>query len=317
MISVKGRTALVTGGAGFIGGRLVERLLGSGAARVRVLDLAPPAGGPVDPRLDFVRADLAAVSVDDLASALEGFEEVFHLAAVKHRPSLGDPGRLIATNVRGTRALLAAAVRCGTRKIVFSSSLYAHGRTAGPPLRESEAPRPATLYGRSKRIGERMLDRAARTTPLGGISLRLFFTYGPGQDARAGRATVIPGNFRRLLDGRPPLLRGDGDQVLDYVYVDDVVDALEIAMGSALRRGVFNVGSGEGIRIRDLVARMQSVAGTSLPVERQPKDDTAGSSRVADLSRVREALAWVPTTPLDIGLARTLIWERSQRVAAS
>lgn len=302
-----GARCVVTGGAGFIGRHLVERLLCAGVERVRVLDRAEMiAKWPR--RLCGGALELAAVDLAEargLERQLAGFDYLFHLAAEKHARASSDPQRAFAVNVLAMERLLSAAAKAGVRKVVFSSSLAAHGRVAGPALREDEVPQPESVYGISKLAGEHLLRRAAREHGLPGTSLRLFFIYGPWQDVTSPAPTFIPKTFTRILRGEPPIVCGSGAQVLDYLYVDDAVDALLRAVDPAVDGALLNIGSGTARTIAELAGAMLSVAGSRLPVERIAADGTDGTRRVADNALARARLGWAPRTSLEQGLART------------
>jgi UDP-glucose 4-epimerase len=304
MYPLPGRTCVVTGGCGFIGGHLVRGLLQAGAARVVVLDGLPsgdPAGVGGLPNVLLVRHVLGTDPADALERVLAGADYVFHLAALKHRTAAGAPRALLAGNVIGTWELLSAAARAGVRKVVFASSLFAHGGRQAPAQKEDDPPRPDTAYGVSKLAGEHLL----RAAGLPHVALRYFFVYGPGQHAGQGYPSVIVRNFRRLRAGERPTVYGDGRQALDYVYVDDVVEATLNALEAPLSEGIVNVGSGRPTAVDDLVSRMVAVSGIALPKEYLSADETAGTWRVASIARAAEALGWRPRTSLDDGLART------------
>lgn len=307
-----GVRAVVTGAAGFIGSHLCRALLARGAARIVALDhLGFGTWGRIDGyepgRLVQETRDLARMKPDDWAPLLEDADVLFHLAAEKHNNALDDPQRVLAVNVAATQELFAAAEKARVGKTVFTSSLYAHGRTKAPAMCESELPQPRTIYGISKLAGEHLLA----ATGLEATSLRLFFVYGPGQYAGKGYRSVIVSNFERILRGEAPTLRGDGEQALDYVYVADVVDALLQAAATPGRPGPYNVGSGDAVTIKALTRTMLRVAGSDLAPVHVEADWTAGSCRFADVSRIAAALGWKPQVGLEAGLAKT--WESMRR----
>lgn len=301
---------LVTGGCGFIGSHLVRHLLGAGARRVTVVDslrfgrrqsLAASAGqAPVVP------FTLGIDPPERLRPHLRGVDYVFHLAAIKHNAAGVSAGEILAANVDGTCALLDLAADEKVRKVVFASSVHAYGRAAGPPLVESEPSHPITVYGISKLSGELLLEHFRRQRGLHSVALRYFFVFGPGQAAGVVREPVVPRTLRRLLRGEGPVLHGDGAQVLDYVYVDDVCRATLAALAPEAGGTVLNVGSGRGQAVRELLEAMMEATGRRLPVERASADDTAATSRVADISRIRGLLGWSPEVSLPEGLRRTL-----------
>ena len=259
---------MVTGGCGFIGSHLVRRLLASGVERVVVLDslrygrpqnLGPEADSD---RVTLVPFTLGQDSATRLEAALDGVDFLFHLAAEKHNQSVGAPERVFRANIEGTRVLLDCAARTGVRKVVFSSSLYAHGRMSGPPAAEDEIPLPTTIYGISKLCGERLLAHYEEEAGLRGVSLRFYFVYGPRQHSGTGYKSVIVKNFERIRSGEPPIIFGGGEQALDYTYVDDVVEAMMHCLASPTSGEVFNVASGEATSVARLTRIMLEVAGS-------------------------------------------------------
>ena len=304
---LQGRAFAVTGGAGFIGRHLVERLVREGAGRVLVLDRraddARAALGGLSRVIEIHEVILGATPAARIAPRLAGIDGLFHLAAEKHAGG-ADPAALLTANVLGTEALLDAAAAARVRRVVFASSLYAYGPSSGAPLEESEPPHPATVYGISKIAGELLAARFARATGAEATVLRYFFVHGPGQAAE-GRPSLITGTFERLARGESPVLRGDGAQRLDYVYIDDVIEATVRAMAHARAGLTLNVGTGRALPVRDLVRAMQEVAGTRLPVLEDPADDTAGTCRVASVDLAERALGFRARTSVEEGLART------------
>jgi len=302
-LALANRHFLVTGGAGFIGTHLCRALRAAGA-RVTAID----SGKYAHADADVVRFTLGTDPIEKLP--LDGVDGVFHLAAEKHNQSLATPDALFRANIDGTYQLFAAAARAGVRKVVFSSSLYAYGRLSGEPMDEGDVPAPATLYGITKLAGERLVAHA-RGLGLGGCVLRYFFVYGPEQYPGMGYKSVIVSNFERLLAGQAATVHGDGEQALDYVYVDDVVAATMRAM-ELDADGPINIGSGKATTINELTARMVAVHGGG-EVLHDAADWTAGSRRVGRIERAKRLLGWEATTPLDEGLARTLAWLKSRR----
>lgn len=316
--ALAGARVLVTGGCGFLGSHLVRRLLAEGAAQVTAVDSLrygrADALAGLGSRVRLVRHELGVDAAAALRPAFDGVAAVFHFAAEKHHTE-GTAFDVLRTNVAGTHGVLEAAREAGVGKVVFASSVFAYGRTQGPALREDESPRPATAYGMSKLLGERLLGHLGRAGGPAHVALRYFFVYGPRQHAGLGYKSVIVRNYERLLRGERPTVYGDGSQRLDYVYVDDAVEAAVRALVSAPSGAVYNVGSGTATAIDDLVERMMRVADRVLPKSYLPPDETAGSCRVADTGRIASELGWRPSVELDEGLSRT--WRWMQETAAA
>ncbi len=315
--SVRHRTLMVTGGCGFIGSHLVRALVARGARRIVVLDslrYGNPANlGQTSASVEVIRHQLGKDPPADLARALAGVEGLFHLAAEKHNQSVDSPIEVLRSNVEGTHTLFDLAAAAGVKKVVFSSSLYAYGRLLGSPFSEDEVPRPTTVYGISKLCGEHLLGHFAKTRGLPYNVLRYLFVYGPRQFAGMGYKSVIVKNGERLLAGDPPVIFGDGKQTLDYVYVDDVVDATIRALESDISNETFNIGSGQPTSIEQLISTLIAVSKRSATAVHEPPDWTAGSFRVGNVDKARRLLGWSAATSLAEGLARTFEWTASGR----
>jgi UDP-glucose 4-epimerase len=317
---IAGRHVLVTGGAGFIGSHLVDALLARGAGRVTILDSLKYANashrGKARDRVSIVRLTLGSEGGEELAEAMADVDLVFHLAAEKHNQSLAEPRALLAANIAGSYDLYQAAGRAGVQKLVFASSLYAYGRTSGPPMTEDDLPAPATVYGISKLAGEQLAAHARAKYGLPSVALRYFFVYGPRLFPGLGYTSVIVAYFERLARGEAPVIFGDGRQTLDYVYVDDVIDATIRAMESPLDGEVLNVASAAAVSVEDLTRVMLDVSGQSIAPVHGPADWTQGSSRVGDNRKIARLLGWKPATSLREGLDRTYRAMRAEPGAA-
>ena len=311
------KTILVTGGCGFIGSHLITNLFQLGAKAILVLDsfeygLLKNIDSSKKP-IQIFKHRLGADSFSFLEKTLEGVDCIFHLAAEKHNQSIDNPLKVIDANISGTQALLQAAVACGVKKVVFASSLYAYGRMKGGPFDEEETLQPKTVYGISKLAGEHLCAHFHEKHGLPYVALRYLFVYGPRQYANLGYKSVIVKNFQRLLAGNPPIIKGDGQQALDYVFVEDAVKATIMAMEASLKSEVLNVCTGTRTTVTNLLQMMQEVAGTRLPPIFEPPDETHGSCRVGDPGKLKAKLGYVPQTPLPSGLRATFEWIKENR----
>lgn len=296
---------LVTGGAGFIGRHLVRRLVDADEDVVvvdsgetgRLLELPP--------QVRSHRLDIAVVDRRDWIPLLDGVDRVFHLAARKYNTPGVTPGRTLGANASATLALSEAVRAAGVPRMVYTSSLYAYGALGPSTMSEEDLPAPWTVYGASKLAGEHLMHSALHGSGSSAITARLFFVYGPGQYAEGGYKSVIVANFERMMQGQPPIIRGDGAQRLDYVFVEDVVDAL-VRMAEPDGPSItVNVGSGSGVSVLELTELMRSVAGFQGEAVFEAPDWTAGTSRVGNVQMARDALGWAAAVPLREGLERT------------
>jgi UDP-glucose 4-epimerase len=314
---IQGSRCLVTGGAGFLGRHLVDELLRRGADEIVVLDRLREGSHdipvPASARCKRLIFQLGRDCLPALRRHLNGVDYVFHLAAEKHAHAQHHPDAALDSNIDGTYGIARAASEAGVKRIIFASSVYVYGRMHGPTFSETETPLPNTIYGISKLAGEHLVRYCHSRYNVAFNVLRYFFTYGPGQSPGSGYKSVIGKTIERLLLGQPPVIYGDGNQVFDYVYVSDVIDATIRAAESEAINDVFNIGSGLRTSIADLIGSILTISGRHLPIEYGERDDTFGSSRVADIRKAAERLQWHPQTSLMDGLTMTYDWLASQR----
>jgi nucleoside-diphosphate-sugar epimerase len=298
---------LVTGGAGFIGSNLVERLVAEGHA-VRVLDNFV---GGRHSNLASCRDDVELVEGDvrdrdKVAGAAKGCEVVFHHAALNSVPrSFEIPRSTVDTNARGTLELLRACRQAAVRRLVYASSSSVYGASPHLPRREDATPLPLSPYARSKLAGERYCENAEQGPET--VILRYFNVYGPRQDPLSRYAAVIPRFLAAARDGREVVVFGAGEQSRDFTFVDDVVEANLLAMDSARASGQrFNIATGRATRINALVEAVGEVAGVDLKSRHGPPRLGDVAHSVADIAAARNVLGYTPTTSLADGLRRTV-----------
>lgn len=211
----------------------------------------------------------------------------------------------MATNIFATEKLVRASAIAGVRRLVFTSSLYAHGGYGPRDMSEEDLPIPKTLYGISKLTGEHLLRAQGFQTELQWNCARLFFTYGPGQYSMGGYKSVIVSNFERLARGEEARICGSGTQELDYVYVDDVVAALVLLGTSAPHGHVVNVSSGSGTSVNHLTQLMIDISGSRLRPRHVEPDETEGTRRVGTTVSAKEVFNWSAEIGIEQGLAAT------------
>ncbi len=307
---------LITGGAGFLGCHLAQRLV-STSQDVRVLDdlsfgsLDNLAG--VQASIEFVKADIRDAAA--VAAAMSGVDCAVHLAAIASvQRSVDDPSLTSSVNLMGSLNVLDQARRAGVRRVVFASSAAVYGQGPEPVKTESLAVAPASPYAAAKACAETMCRTFSSLYGLETLALRYFNIYGPRQSAGTDYGTVITRFIGRLLNGEPPIVFGDGLQTRDFCYVDDVVSATILAATCpAVGRGeAVNIGSGTSVSVLELADCLNTAMGTSLqPVHVPPRPGDVRHSR-ADISLATSLLGFQPRTPLAEGLRSTAAWFRER-----
>jgi UDP-glucose 4-epimerase len=305
-------TAIVTGGAGFIGSHVVDALLERGERVVVIDDLSTGRRENVAAALEtgavLHEIDIRdAEAVGDVVSR-EGPDVVFHLAAqIDVRLAVRDPGFDAAINVGGTINVLEAARAAGVRRFVNSSTGGAlYGEAERIPSPEDEPVAPMAPYGQSKFAAEAYCELYARLHGLSTINLRYGNVYGPRQDP-LGEAGVIAIFCGKLRQGERPTVFGDGTQTRDYVHVADVVGANLVAVESD-ERGPFNIGHGKETSVLDLVAALRELSGAGDAFEPEFAPPRAGEAQrsALDCARAAERLGWKPRIGMRDGLRQTL-----------
>jgi len=303
---------LVTGGAGFIGSHLVERLLRDGVA-VRALDnfstgtrenlsFAARSGD----QLDVVEGDILDLAV--VERVMRDVRVVFHQAAMRSVPrSVKDPLGANDNNVTGTLHVLHAARTLGVRRVVFASSSSVYGERPELPKREDQPPAPISPYAVSKVAGEHYAAVWARLYGVETVGLRYFNVFGPRQDPASEYAAVIPRFILWALAGEPLEVHGDGTQSRDFTFIENVVEAnLLAARAPGVGGEVFNVGCGQQVSLLGIIGRLESVLGRTLA--RRHTASRAGDvpHTLADVSKAKRLLGYSPRVDFDEGFRRTV-----------
>jgi UDP-glucose 4-epimerase len=303
---------LVTGGAGFIGSHVVDRLLAAGHAVDVVDNLSTGRRAQVNPAARLHVCDIRSRALDDAFAAARP-EAVVHVAAqAAVSRSVADPLFDASVNVLGTLAILEAARRARVGRAVFTSSGGAgYGDTDVLPTPEEHPTRPASPYGVAKIAGELYLDCWAGLTGGRALALRLANVYGPRQDPR-GEAGVVAIFAARLVAGQECVVNGDGEQTRDYVYVEDVADAVARGIAYPDVSGVLNIGTGVATSVNELHRRLGRIAGVTRAPRHGPARPGEQRRSVLDATRAKAQLGWTAATPLDEGLQRTIAWFRTE-----
>jgi UDP-glucose 4-epimerase len=296
---------LITGGAGFLGAALSNRLLRQGH-HVRVLDdLSTGNPDALDPDIHFTRGDIN--DRPKLWTLLQDIDCVYHLAARVSVPeSILFPRDYSQVNVVGTVNLMEAVRDAGTPKIVLASSGAIYGDQAGPLMSESMPPHPLSPYAVSKLSAEWYVRTIGALAGIDTLCLRIFNAYGPGQRIPAAHPPIIPNFIRQAKQDGTLVVHSDGNQTRDYVYVDDVVNALvSAATAQGVNGQVINVGSGTETSVRDLAKMVIDVTGGHPEEVYNPRVSGGVSRMCADISLAKEKLNYVPLIDLEMGIRMT------------
>jgi len=296
----------VTGGAGFIGSRLVALLLERGLEVHVIDDLSVGRRENVPSGATLQVGDI--LDPAQIAAALKGVDAVFHLAArVAIRSSFDFMLEDTRVNVCGTASVLDAARKAGTvRKIVFTSSMAVYADAPSlDNVPETHPTQPISPYGISKLAAESLLHLTCAEAGIDSVALRLFNTYGPGQalSAYVGVVTIFADRLRR---GERPTIYGDGEQCRDFIHVDDVAAGLQNALDAGVTGETFNLGTGQAVSVNEVYSRVRQALGSDLHAQYAPP--AAGELRysVADISRARQMLGFTPRHRFDSSISDVL-----------
>ena len=303
---------VVTGGAGFIGSHMVERLLSQGQS-VRIADdFSSGLKANVPAGVEVIEGDVADAAV--AARAVHGATYVIHLAAIPSVPrSVKDPVRSNRANVDGTLNVLVAARDAGVKRVVFAGSSSVYGDAAVLPKREDMKPSPLSPYALQKLIGEQYCQIFTRLYGLETVTTRFFNVFGPRQQPGSPYSGVISLFIEALAKGQAPTVHGDGKQTRDFTFVGDVVTGVLASCEAAKASGeVINVAAGGRISLLDLIKTLQTILGTNLkPVFGPTREGDVRDSQ-ADIQKARKLLDFSPVVAFEDGLRQTVEWFKAR-----
>jgi len=311
---------LITGGAGFIGSHLVDRLIARGE-EVVCLDAFTDFYAPeikrrnIETHLRSGAIELAEGDVCDATFVNEVFtryrpQRVVHLAArVSVAPSVADPVGYEKVNCGGTLAMLRASVAHEVEQFVLASSSSVYGNSEKLPLREDETPLPISPYAATKRSAELLCHTFHHSHGLPVTCLRFFTVYGPRQ-----RPDMAIHRFVRLIDEGKPIIRfGDGTSRRDYTYVDDIIQGVEEALERVFDFEIINLGESRTVSLSELITAIETVMGKHATIEEKPWRSADVRETYADITRARRLLGYDPKFPLEQGLREFRAWYETHR----
>ena len=309
---------LVTGGAGFIGSNLTEVLLKQGHL-VRVLDnfLTGKRENLIFDEayssLEIIEGDIRDLTVCQRATI--DIEYVFHQAALPSvLRSVEDPLTSNSVNVEGTLNILLAARNAGVKRLIYASSSSVYGDTPTLPKHEEMPPNPLSPYALQKYIGEQYCRLFFQLYGLEGVSLRYFNIFGPKQDPTSIYSAVIPRFIDALLEGRPPIIFGNGEQSRDFTYIDNVVQANLLAMSAAHLNGeAINIACGKRTSLNQLLNFLKEIVGSKVsPIYEEPRKGDVRHS-LANIQKGKEILNYEPEVGIERGLRKTVEYFQKKR----
>ncbi len=309
------RLYLVTGGAGFIGSHLCERLVSEGQ-QVRVFDNFVSGKeanlASVRSEIELIRGDVRdALAVRD---AMQGVQFVFHEAALGSVPrSVEDPLTTHDINITGTLNVLLAARAAGVKRVIYASSSSVYGETLELPKHEGMPPQPLSPYALSKLTGEYYIQVFKQIYGFEAVALRYFNIFGERQDPESQYAAVIPKFITALVRGQRPVVYGDGEQSRDFTYVENVVEANLLASeADGIAGRFFNVACGGRYTLLELLSKIKGLLGSELePLHEAPRAGDVRDSQ-ASIQEAEAAMDYQITVDFDEGLRRTVSWFQQQ-----
>lgn len=302
---------LVTGGAGFIGSHLGDRLIAEGHEVCVVDNLSTGKKKNVNRKADFYRLDILSPKVERVFKKFRPEILSHHAAQMDVRRSVADPGYDAQVNILGFLNLLEAALRYGTKRVLFASTGGAiYGEQECFPASETHPTRPESPYGISKLASEHYLYYYRKAYGISYSNLRYSNVYGPRQDPH-GEAGVVAIFAQRLLKGEQPTINGTGMQTRDYVFVEDVVEANMAVLNSGMD-GTYNVGTGQETTVNQLFHHLRAVTGSQSKEVHGPERKGEQFRSCLDCGKIHKALDWEPRVSLPEGLKDTVEYFRKE-----
>jgi UDP-glucose 4-epimerase len=322
-LTLRNARVLVTGGAGLIGSHIVDRLVAEPAAEIVVLDnfvrgkREHLASAEARGRVTVVEGDIRDREL--VADVMDGIDVVFHQAAIRITQCAEEPELAVDVLVNGTLNILQAAVKSKVKKIVAASSASVYGMADRFPTDERHhGYNNRTLYGAAKMFNEGMLRAFNDTYGLEYVALRYFNVYGARMDTCGAYTEVFIRWMEAIENGQSPVIFGDGQQTMDFVYVDDVARANLMAARAPVSDAVYNIGSGSEVSLKECAELLLEAMGARLPIQYAPaRKVNPVPRRLSDPWRAQDELGFQALVSFDEGVEKLVSWWRAQRKAAA
>lgn len=310
---------VVIGGAGLVGSHIVDQLTCEPVKEIVVYDnfargtWANLAEAVKCPKVRIVETSMTAR--DKVRRELEGVDGVFLLASLWLGECVSDPRSAWEVNTMGTWNVVEACRDFGVKRVVFSSSASVYGNALSIPMTEEHPFNNRTTYGATKIANEQMFRAIYEQHKLPYIGYRYMNIYGPRMDYKGTYVSVIMKVLDRIFEGQPPIIYGDGTQMYDFIYVEDVAEANILGMKADCADEFFNIGMGVGTTINELVDILLELTGSDLKPDYRPQEQSFVTHRIGSTEKAKNLLGFKAKTPLLEGLRRVLEWRQSQRTA--
>jgi len=320
MPAIEDSRILIIGGAGFVGSHIVDQLLAEPVREIVVLDnLVRGTRNNLAGALEDDRVTLVEGTVEDLEllrDVMRGTDYVFHLAALWLYECVHEPRKALEANVVGTYNVIEAAQEAGVKKLVYSSSASVYGNAVEEPMTEEHPFNNRTMYGATKIAGEQFLRAFHEQHGLDYVGHRYMNIYGPRMDYKGTYVSVIMKVLDRIDEGLPPLIYGDGSHTYDFVHVADVARANILSLKADATDTFFNIGTGLGTTIDELVGMLLELTGSGLAPEYLPQEQVFVTNRIGSTELAERLLGFRAEVDLRAGLESVVEWRRADSAAA-
>jgi UDP-glucose 4-epimerase len=319
-MNLQDQRIMLVGGAGLVGSHIVDHLVNEPVREIVVYDnfvrgtRANLAAAAASPKVRIVDASITDCA--RLNREVAGIDSVFLLASLWLGECVNDPRRAWEVNTLGTWNVVEACRRAGVKRIVYSSSASVYGNALVTPMTEEHPFNNRTTYGATKIANEQMLRAMYEQHKLPYIGLRYMNIYGPRMDYEGTYVSVIMKVLDRIFAGEPPVIFGDGSQVYDFIHVEDVARANILGMQADCADECFNIGTGVGTSINELVTLLLELTGSSLTAEYRRQEQSFVTHRIGSTEKAERLLGFKAAIPLRQGLQSVVDWRLSQATAA-
>jgi UDP-glucose 4-epimerase len=314
-MNIDNKCIMVVGGAGLVGSYIVEQLIDEPVKEIIVFDNyvrgteANLSKALIDPRVKIIKASMSDQNA--VNQAMKGVDGVFLLASLWLGECLHNPRHAWESNVLGSWNIIEACLENDVKRVVYSSSASVYGNALSTPMTEEHPFNNRTTYGATKIAIEQMFRAIYEQHQLPFVGYRYMNIYGPRMDYKGTYVSVIMKVLDRIFEGKPPIIFGDGSQIYDFIYVEDIARANILGMKSDVTDEFFNIGFGEGTTINELVNMLIEITGSKVVPEFKPQEMSFVTYRIGSTEKAQDLLGFQAKTELIDGLKKVVEWRQS------